>query len=208
MEVKDQRIPDFLSSLNHCERKRPILFHTLDRLTSKLPTRYPIPMPEDQLSAAFLNTSARKLSDSVTTLSRCFDRLTDEQIWARGGPHENAIGNLVLHLCGNMRQWILHGVAGAPDVRTRPLEFSTTGGYTRHELLSLYQTNIAEVASTIVAVPAARLSEIIHPQQRTVTVLEAIYQVVVHVQLHMGQIILLTKQLAATDLDLTIPRPR
>jgi hypothetical protein len=164
-------------------------------------------MPDD-VSTLFLQTSSRKLTESVKTLSQCLDRLTEKQVWARGGPHENAIGNLVLHLCGNMRQWILHGVGGNPDVRTRDAEFSATGGPTRAELLTLFEATIDEAAAVIQTVPAARLLEIIHPQGRRNTVLEAIYQVVGHVQLHIGQIVLLTKQLAATDLDLTIPRPR
>ena len=165
------------------------------------------PMPDD-VATDFLQTSATKLTDSVKTLSQCLDRLTDDQVWSRGGPHENAIGNLVLHLCGNMRQWILHGVGGQPDVRVRDAEFAATSGLTRAELLALFQSTIAEAAATIQAVPAPRLLEIIHPQGRRNSVLQAIYQVVGHVQLHIGQIILLTKQMAATDLDLTIPRPR
>jgi uncharacterized damage-inducible protein DinB len=159
-------------------------------------------------SAIFLSYSERKLADSVTTLTACLNRLTDQQIWSRGGPHENAIGNLILHLCGNMRQWIIHGVGGHPDVRTRDAEFAATGGLCRSELLDLYASTIEEARTVLLALPAARLTEVTHPQGRTVTVLEAIYQVVGHVQLHIGQITLVTKQLAATDLDLSIPRPR
>jgi uncharacterized damage-inducible protein DinB len=162
----------------------------------------------DDLATLFLNTSAGKLADSVQTLTQCLRRLSEEQIWARGGPYENAIGNLVLHLSGNMRQWIIHAVGGAADVRTREIEFATMGGHSQDQLLTLFRTTVDETIPIIHSVSAARLQEIIHPQQRTVTVLEAIYQVVGHVQLHIGQIILLTKQLAATDLDLTIPRPR
>lgn len=164
-------------------------------------------MPDD-LATLFLQTSAHKLTDSVKTLSQCLDRLTEDQIWSRGGPHENTVANLILHLCGNMRQWILHAVGGQPDVRTREAEFATSGGSARAELLALYSSTITEASVTIQSVSAARLLEVIHPQGRTNTVLEAIYQVVGHVQLHIGQIIVLTKQLAAADLDLTIPRPR
>lgn len=164
-------------------------------------------MPAD-LATAFLQTSATKLTDSIKPLTQCFARLSDEQIWSRGGAHENAIGNLILHLCGNMRQWILHGVGGQPDLRTRDAEFSATGGQTRAELLTLFQSTIDETATVIRDVPASHLLEIIHPQGRTVTVLEAIYHVVAHLHTHTGQIVLLTKQMAGTDLDLTIPRPR
>lgn len=72
----------------------------------------------------FLTASATKLTDSVNTLGRCLDRITDEQVWSPGAEHENAIGNLVLHLCGNIRQWIIHGIGGQPDVRVRDTEFA------------------------------------------------------------------------------------
>ena len=73
----------------------------------------------NEVAGLFLEFSDRKLGEMTKKLTTCLDRLNDEQVWARGGPHENAVGNLVLHLCGNMRQWILHGVGGKPDVRTR-----------------------------------------------------------------------------------------
>ena len=72
----------------------------------------------------------------------------------------------------------------------------------------MFEATMAEAKGVIAAVPAERLVERITPQGRDVTVLEAIYQVVGHVQQHVGQIILVTKQMIGTDLDLTMPRPR
>ena len=135
-------------------------------------------------------------------------KLSDEQIWQRQGDYENAVGNLVLHLCGNARQWIMHGVGGAPDVRMRDAEFSAKGGKSGAELIALFERTMDEAKNVIVSVTPERLVERITPQGRDVSVLEAIYQVVGHVQQHVGQIILVTKQMLATDLDLTMPRPR
>lgn len=163
---------------------------------------------EDQIAALFRDFSCAKLEQMSQHLADCLARLTDAQMWQRGGPHENAIGNLILHLCGNMRQWILHGVGGRPDTRTRDLEFSATSGLTGAELIELFRTTIAEATAVIAAATPARLLERTKPQGREVTVLDAIYQVVGHVELHVGQVILLTKQMTAQDLDLTIPRPR
>ena len=145
------------------------------------------------------------MTDYLTT---CVQKLTDEQVWQRQGAHENAVGNLVLHLCGNARQWIMHGVGGAPDVRVRDKEFSADGGMSGAELVALFETTMAEAKTVIAAVPAERLVERITPQGRDVSVLEAICQVVGHVQQHTGQIILVTKQMLAKDLDLTMPRTR
>jgi uncharacterized damage-inducible protein DinB len=156
----------------------------------------------------FLTYSINKLDQMTQNLGDCLGRLSDEQIWQRGGAHENAVGNLILHLCGNMRQWIMHGVGGQPDIRTRDLEFSASEGNSGAELLALFRSTVAEANAVIAAVRPERLTERTTPQGRDVAVLEAIYQVVGHVQQHVGQIILLTKQMTASDLDLTIPRPR
>ncbi len=141
-------------------------------------------------------------------LVTCLKRLTEEQIWRRQGAYENAVGNLVLHLCGNARQWIMHGVGGVPDVRVRDKEFSADGGISGAELIALFEATMTEAKGVIAAVTPERMVERTTPQKREVSVLEAIYQVVGHVQQHTGQIILLTKQMLATDLDLTMPRPR
>ena len=163
---------------------------------------------DNNVAALFLDYSCDKLEQMRSCLEVCLGKLTDEQVWERHGAHENAIGNLVLHLCGNMRQWIMHGVGGAEDVRMRDAEFAATDGMSRSALIELFATTVAEARETIATVSAERLVEIVHPQGRTVSVLGAIYQVVGHVQQHVGQIILLTKQMTASDLDLTIPRPR
>jgi uncharacterized damage-inducible protein DinB len=162
----------------------------------------------NKITADFLDVSCRKLKDMTECLATCVKKLTDEQVWQRQGDYENAVGNLVLHLCGNARQWIMHGVGGAPDVRVRDAEFSATAGMSGAELIALFESTMAEAREVIVAVSAQRIVERIVPQGRDVSVMEAICQVVGHVQQHVGQIILATKQMLAMDLDLTMPRPR
>ena len=162
----------------------------------------------DAISRDFLNVSLHRLEMMTECMEVCLRKLSYEQVWQRQGAHENAVGNLVLHLCGNARQWVMHGVGGAADVRVRDAEFSADGGMSSSELVALFRSTMADAESVIAAVPAERLIERITPQGRDVSVLEAIYQVVGHVQQHVGQIILLTKQMTATDLDLTLARPR
>lgn len=162
----------------------------------------------NEVAALFLEHSVHTLERMKGFTHACFDRLSEEQIWRRGGEHENALGNLILHLCGNMRQWILHGVARMQDVRTRDAEFSLDGGLSRADLLALFDSTLADCAAVIANLPAERLAERTTPQGRDVSVLEAIYQVVGHVQQHVGQIIWATKQMAGTDLDLSMPRKR
>jgi uncharacterized damage-inducible protein DinB len=148
----------------------------------------------------FLKFSAEKLDQLHGRIQDCIVRLTPEQVWTRNSDNENAIGNLVLHLSGNVRQWIGSGVAGLPDHRKRDTEFDARGGMAPPELAELLKTRVVEAVEIISAVPAARLSERITPQGYNVTVLEAIAHVVEHFSMHTGQIILLTKMLTGEDL--------
>ena len=173
------------------------------------PLRGPFAPAHDQrVAAIFLDVSCRRLGQMTEFLVACVKKLSDEQVWRCGGAHENAVGNLVLHLCGNARQWVIHGVGGAADVRVRDAEFSIDGGMTGAELIALFETTMDEVKAVIAATPAERMMERTAPHGDDVSVLEAIYHVVAHVHQHVGQIIVLTKQMLGGDLDLTIPRPR
>jgi uncharacterized damage-inducible protein DinB len=169
-------------------------------------------MSEAAIIANFLSFSAARLQTCGNTIATCLGQLTEEQIWYRGGPHENSVGNLVLHLEGNIRQWILHGIAGHPDVRRRDDEFSLTASVPSSDALASLTRTLNQAREIIATLPPARLREVIDPQptgtSRHATILEAIYKIVNHLDHHTGQIILLTKQLAARDLDLSIPRPR
>jgi uncharacterized damage-inducible protein DinB len=150
--------------------------------------------------AIFIKFSAEKLEQLHGRIQDCLSRLTPEQIWARTSDNENAVGNLVLHLSGNVRQWIGSGVAGLADNRQRDAEFDARGGLALAELSELLKTRVAEAVDIISAVPAQRLTERITPQGYDVTVLEAIADVVQHFSQHTGQIILLTKILTGDDL--------
>jgi uncharacterized damage-inducible protein DinB len=126
--------------------------------------------------------------------------LSPEQVWARGGENQNAVGNLVLHLCGNVRQWIVSGVGGKPDIRQRDLEFSARGGAGTGELLERLRATVAEAVQVIGSVSQERLPERLRIQKYDVSVMEAIYHVVEHFSMHTGQIIFATKMLTDADL--------
>ncbi len=148
----------------------------------------------------FLDFSARKLELLAGRIESCLDRLSAEQIWARGGDNENAVGNLALHLAGNVRQWIVSGVGGRPDVRERDAEFAARGGASAAELKERLRGTVKEAAAVIGAVSAERLTERVTIQKYEQTVLEAIYHVVEHFSMHTGQIQFATKMLTGADL--------
>jgi len=154
------------------------------------------------LESVFLKFSADKLEQLCGRIETCVDKLTPEQIWARGTQSENAVGNLMLHLAGNVRQWILHGVGGQPDFRTRDAEFDARGGVAVDELKRRLRSTVDEAVAVIRALPPERLSEIRRIQTyHEGTLLEAIYHVVEHFSGHTGQIIFATKLLTGTDLE-------
>ncbi len=166
----------------------------------------------DQLSDLFLSASVKGMQHSEEHINRCLDKLTEEQMWHRGADHENSIANLLLHLEGNLRQWFLHGIDKQADIRQRDSEFTLAPSRRSDEVRRHFAATLAECRKVLASLPPARLLETIDPQPTgpwpAMTILEAICRVTGHLQLHTGQIILLTKQLAATDLDLTIPRKR
>jgi uncharacterized damage-inducible protein DinB len=169
-------------------------------------------MSSNPVADNFLDYAAKRLHQSQKSIAACLDKLTDDQIWHRNGDHENSIANLLLHLEGNMRQWILHGIADQPDVRQRDEEFTLIPSTNSAEARTRFNATLDESASVIAALSPNRLLTVIDPQPtgtwRHTTTLEAIFKVVGHVEMHTGQIILLTKQLTAADLDLSMPRKR
>ncbi len=140
------------------------------------------------------------VDDFLPKVERSLERLTDDQIWWRPNDQSNSIGNLLLHLCGNARQWIVCGVGGAADTRNRDAEFAQRDPIPRAELHSLLKQTLRDVDATLAEYDANRLLERRTIQGTDVSVLNAILHVVEHFSMHTGQIILLTKLLTATDL--------
>jgi uncharacterized damage-inducible protein DinB len=152
------------------------------------------------LSRRFTEFSTGKLRQFVDRIELCLGKLSEEQIWARPNAASNSAGNLCLHLAGNVRQWILAGVAGQPDLRRREEEFAARGGFEREQLVNRLRETVDEACAVIEGLSDERLLEVVKPQNYDVTVLGAVYHVVEHFAMHTGQILLLTK--AATGEDL------
>ena len=149
---------------------------------------------------AFTDYSCDKLLQLTERICVCLDRLNPEQIWHRGSANENAVGNLVLHLCGNVRQWIGFGIDGQPDIRKRNDEFAARGGSEGADLKEFLRATVAEAVRVIHGLTPERLEEVTSIQTYEVTVLQAAYHVVEHFSGHAGQIILSTKQFTGEDL--------
>ncbi|MDP9049597.1 MAG: DUF1572 domain-containing protein [Acidobacteriota bacterium] len=169
-------------------------------------------MENGGVEANFLAYAARRMKMSQGDIRRCAEQLSEEQMWQRGGEHENSVINLLLHLAGNIRQWVLHGIDGQPDVRERDEEFTLAKTLDAAEARRQFDGTVDEAVEVIAGLAPGRLAEVIDPQPtggyRDPTILEAIFKVVGHLEMHTGQIILLTKQMVGKDLDLSLPRKR
>jgi len=155
---------------------------------------------DSDLARIFLDASIRRLHQLASRIAGCLDRLTPEQVWTRGTENENAVGNLLLHLCGNVRQWIGCGVGGLDDIRIREREFAARGGASPAELKQTLETTVREAAAIIEKATPPQLLDVVTIQNYRLTKLEAIYHVVEHFSQHTGQIMYATKQFTGEDL--------
>ena len=152
------------------------------------------------LDRLFLDCSARRLKQNTERIEKCAARLTEDQIWLREHESENAVGNLLLHLAGNVQQWIISGVGGIPDTRDRDSEFNAREGPRKSELLAALRATVEEACKVIEPLTPEHLATVVHIQKYDVSVLEAIYHVVEHFAQHTGQIIFATKMLTGEEL--------
>ena len=158
------------------------------------------------VQSLFLTASVAKFRHSTARIATCLGKLTDDQIWARGHQTETAVGNLVLHLSGNVRQWIISGLGGAADIRVRDREFSTRTGMSQAELIGMLQSTVEEACTVISGLTEEQLTQDHTIQDRAVNGVEALLQVVTHFGEHTGQIIFATKNLTGEDLGLWSPK--
>jgi uncharacterized damage-inducible protein DinB len=156
----------------------------------------------NELQREFVKFSQEKLKDEYwPRICRCMDLLTEEQIWWRPNEASNSIGNLLLHLNGNIRQWILAPLGGIANTRDRDAEFAERRQLDTATLRSVLDETVKEFERVLSGLTAADLLKTYSIQRyEKVTGLEAIYHVVEHFGMHCGQILYITKLLSKTDL--------
>jgi uncharacterized damage-inducible protein DinB len=153
------------------------------------------------LGSAFLEESRRYLAREYAVKIRlCLEEVSDEDLWWRPHDQSNSIGNLLLHLAGNVRQWIVSGVGGAPDTRRRQAEFDERGPMPRAEVLRRFEAAVTEADAVLRDLDPAVLSQSRQIQGRETNVFTAIYHVVEHFGGHTGQIMYITKLRTGRDL--------
>lgn len=156
---------------------------------------------ETELASLFLEFSRQKLLGQFwPRMKECVASLTDEQVWWRPNDATNSIGNLLLHLDGNVRQWLVASFNKQEDKRNRPAEFAAQGGLSTADLLGRLGATLDEAAKVLDRLTVDDLLAPYEIQGYHVRGIDAVYQVVEHFGLHYGQIVYITKSLLAKDL--------
>ncbi|MHC4405478.1 MAG: DUF1572 family protein, partial [Planctomycetota bacterium] len=146
-----------------------------------------------QLAEACLAGLRAELSSSQGKIRHCVDQLDDEQLWWRPAESMNSIANILLHLCGNVTQWIISGVGGAADHRDRPREFSEQGPIAKEDLLRRFDEVVARAQETLDGVAPNDFLEARRIQGFDETVLSAIVGCVCHFCGHAQQVVYITR---------------
>ena len=146
-----------------------------------------------QLDKLVTEDLASLLVESLKKLRHCVEQLSDEQVWQRPSPSMNSVGNLLLHISGNLHQWAVCGIAQTADERDRDSEFAANGGSSGDELLALVESTIQEATELILDLNAQSLAEPRSIQGFDVTVHGALCHTVTHFVGHTHQVIQLTR---------------
>lgn len=141
----------------------------------------------------------RVIDESLSRIIQCLNTLSHTEIWDSANPNTNAIGNLVLHLEGNIRQYIISGVGGTEDTRKRSSEFKKTHSHTRQQLSEHITHTLTQANTTVQKLTYNQLSEDVTIQGFAHTRLSAIIHVIEHLSYHVGQITYYTKLVKNID---------
>ncbi len=147
----------------------------------------------------FLGQSIYEISLNYPRIETCLNALSEDDVWRRPNSSSNSVGNLILHLCGNITQHILSALGGLPDKRNRDSEFKATCGFSKHELLNKMKDVSEGACAVIKGLNEEQLMKKYKVQGYTSSGIAIIIHVTEHYSYHTGQITLLTKLLKDID---------
>lgn len=153
-----------------------------------------------ELDKEFIDQSILRLNDNVQRIEKCLDQLSEEEIWMKANKNSNSIGNLILHLCGNITQYIRSALGEKEDLRDRDEEFNAEGGFSGNELIQKLQTVLSDATTVIIQTNKDKLGKIYAVQGFKLSGIGIIMHVVEHLSYHTGQIAFFTKLLKDCEL--------
>jgi uncharacterized damage-inducible protein DinB len=148
----------------------------------------------------FKTQSIYRIEENLLRVKQCFRHLTDEDIWLRPNEFSNSISNIILHLCGNIRQYIISGLGEQPDTRGRDEEFAARGGFLRNEIMNMLEETIEQSIAIISNMSEESLLKPRQVQGFPLSGIGIIIHVTEHLSYHTGQIAFWVKQFKNMDL--------
>jgi uncharacterized damage-inducible protein DinB len=151
-------------------------------------------------SNEFIGQSIYRFKLNLPRIEKCLDELSEEEIWQRPNRSSNAIGNLILHLCGNITQYVISGLGKQADNRDRESEFSARGSLGKKELKEKITETVNNAIKVFEELSEKDLLETKSLQGFEMSGVANILHVVEHLSYHTGQITFWTKCLKDKDL--------
>jgi len=155
---------------------------------------------EEKIKEEFVQNTIYRLDENTRMCSISLEYLSEEDIWKRPNESLNSIGNLILHLCGNITQYVISSLGETEDMRERDVEFNTASGFTKEELLQKLKETVETAKRVINDASIAQLIRKRDVQGFYFSGIGVVLHAVEHYSYHTGQIAFLTKQLKNTDL--------
>jgi uncharacterized damage-inducible protein DinB len=141
-----------------------------------------------------------RMKENTPRIERCLLELSEAEIWQRPNPASNSVGNLILHLCGNIRQYAISSLGQREDLRQRDAEFTAREGLTKSELLEKLKTTLGEALDTIQHANDREMLRVRAVQGFEMSGMGIAIHVCEHYSYHTGQIAFWTKLLKDKDL--------
>lgn len=142
---------------------------------------------------AFLHESVINIEGARDHILHCLSQLNDEQAWWRPFEEANSIANILLHLCGNMTQWIIAPLTGRPDLRRREEEFARRDATSIAELRDRFVAVAGEAVAILKTFDSERLLDALRVQGYEVSVMGALYNSISHLRGHEQEIVYITR---------------
>jgi hypothetical protein len=156
---------------------------------------------DERIARAFIQETRDALAQEHRRITHCLRQLDDTQVWQRPAPQVNAVGTILLHLCGNLRHWFLHGFGGEKDVRNRPREFVPVETISKDDLQATFSTLIMQIDGVLRNVSAKTLLEPRIIQGFEGNGLSAIYSTITHLEGHALQVSYITHMLVGDNYE-------
>lgn len=148
----------------------------------------------------FISQSIYRLDENTQKIKNCLDTLSEEEVWKTPNESANSIGNLILHLCGNIRQYAVSSLGGTSDLRERDKEFARETFIIKHELFQKLEQTAKEAIQTMDQLNDSDMIQKREVQGFHFSDIGVVLHVVEHYSYHTGQIALLTKLWKNKDL--------